>query len=197
MNIIKKILTTTTFFGSKDVPILEQLASLLFHKSIKKKGILLREGQINDTIYYVQKGLLRVYRIHDGKEINTWFVKEGEFINSVPSFYYEIPSEEYIEAVEDSEIMEIKKNTYNFLLKNNLKLAMFIIDQLYVNLCEYHSQCQSLRFLTAEKKFEFLKEKKPEVLERLSQKHIASFLGIETTYLSKIIATYKEEKIKI
>jgi hypothetical protein len=69
---------------------------------------------------------------------------------------------------------------------------MFIIDQLYINLCEYHDQCQSLRFLTAEKKYEFLKEKKPEILERLSQKHTASFLGIETTYLSKIIASYKE-----
>ena len=153
MNIIKKIMVTGKFFGSKDLPLLEQLASLLFTKKIKKKGIILREGQINDTIYYVQKGMLRVYRIHDGREINTWFVKEGEFINSVPSFYYEIPSEEYIEAVEDSEIMEIKKNTYNFMLKNNLKLAMFIIDQLYINLCEYHDQCQSLRFLTAEKKY--------------------------------------------
>jgi CRP-like cAMP-binding protein len=190
MNIIKKIMVTGKFFGSKDLPLLEQLASLLFTKKIKKKGIILREGQINDTIYYVQKGMLRVYRIHDGREINTWFVKEGEFINSVPSFYYEIPSEEYIEAVEDSEIMEIKKNTYNFMLKNNLKLAMFIIDQLYINLCEYHDQCQSLRFLTAEKKYEFLKAKKPEILERLSQKHTASFLGIETTYLSKIIASY-------
>jgi CRP-like cAMP-binding protein len=192
MNIIKKILTSGNFFANKDVNLLEQLATLLFIKKIKKKEIILKEGQVNDRIFYVQKGLLRVYRIHDGKEINTWFVKEGEFINSVPSFYFEIPSDEYIEAVEECEIYEIKKSVYNFMLQNNLKLAMFVIDQLYVNLCEYHDQCQSLRFLTAEKKYEFLKSKKPEVLERLSQKNTASFLGIETTYLSKIIANYKE-----
>ncbi len=192
MNIIKKILTSGNFFAAKDLPLLEQLATFLFVKKIKKKEILLKEGQINDKIYYVQKGLLRVYIIHEGKEINTWFVKEGEFINSVTSFYYETPSEEYIEAIEDCEVLEIKKTTYNMLLKNNLKLALFVIDQLYVNLCEYHDQCQSLRFLTAEKKYEFLLTKRTDILNRLSQKHTASFLGIETTYLSKIISSYKE-----
>ena len=88
MNIIKKVLSTGGFFGNKDVGLLEQLAALLFVKKIKKKSILLEEGKINNSIFYVQKGLLRVYRIHEGKEINTWFVKEGEFINSAPSFYY-------------------------------------------------------------------------------------------------------------
>ena len=192
MNIIKKVLTSGNFFANKDLPLLEQLATFLFVKKIKKKEILLREGSVNNKIYYVQKGLLRVYVIHEGKEINTWFVKEGEFINSVTSYYYEIPSDEYIEAIEDCEILEIKKSTYELMLRNNLKLALFAIDQMYVYLCEYHDQCQSLRFMNAEKKYEFLLEKKPDILNRLSQKHIASFLGIETTYLSKIISNYKE-----
>ncbi len=194
MNIIKKVLTSGNFFANKDLPLLEQLATFLFVKKIKKKEILLREGSVNNKIYYVQKGLLRVYVIHEGKEINTWFVKEGEFINSVTSYYYEIPSDEYIEAIEDCEILEIKKSTYELMLRNNLKLALFAIDQMYVYLCEYHDQCQSLRFMNAEKKYEFLLDKKPDILNRLSQKHIASFLGIETTYLSKIISNYKEEQ---
>lgn len=193
MNIIKKVLTTGNFFANKDLPLLEQLASLLFVKKLKKKEILLNEGKVNTKMYYVQKGLLRVYVIDEGKEINTWFVKEGEFINSIPSFYYEIPSDEYIEAIEDCEIVEIKKSTYEWMLKNNLKLALFAIDQLYIYLCEYHDQCKSLRFMNAEKKYEFLLKKKPDILNRLSQKHIASFLGIETTYLSKIIANHKED----
>jgi plasmid maintenance system antidote protein VapI len=46
--------------------------------------------------------------------------------------------------------------------------------------------------MTAEKKYEFLKMIRPEIIDRLSQKHIASFLGVETTYLSKIISNHKE-----
>ncbi len=67
------------------------------------------------------------------------------------------------------------------------------INELYIKLCEYQDQCQSLRFMNAEKKYDFLISKMPEIHSRLSQKHIASFLGIETTYLSKIIANYKNE----
>ena len=193
MNIIEKALQGNKFFTKKDLFLVEKLASFLFSKKYKKKELLLREGEINDRMFYVQKGLLRVYFIsEDGKEINTWFVKENEFISSVNSYYNETPSEEFIQALEDCEIISFKKSTYSMVLKHNHKLALFAIKQLYIKLCEYSDQCQYLRILSAEKKYEFLKNRNPEVLERVSQKHVASFLGIETTYLNKIIASHKE-----
>lgn len=175
-----------------DLPILQQIAAFLFSKKIKKKEFLLEAGKVSDCIFFVKKGLLRVYLKYEGKEVNTWFVKENEFISSVNSYYNETPSEEFIQALEDSEIISFKKSTYSMVLKHNHKLALFAIKQLYIKLCEYSDQCQYLRILSAEKKYEFLKKKNPEVLERVSQKHVASFLGIETTYLNKIIASHKE-----
>lgn len=175
-----------------DFSFIQKFAQFLLSKKYKKREILLKAGEVNDRIFYVKKGLLRVYTIHEEKEINTWFVKENEFISSVNSYYNEIPSEEYIQALEDCEIISFKKSTYTMVLKHNHKLALFAIKQLYIKLCEYSDQCQYLRILSAEKKYEFLKKKNPEVLERVSQKHIASFLGIETTYLNKIIASHKE-----
>lgn len=192
MNIVKKLLSANNIYTKSDLAVIEHLVSFVFMKKVKKKELLLREGEISDRMYYVQKGLLRNYLIYDGKEINTWFVREGEFVSSISSYYYDTPSEEYIEAIEDCEVFVIKKSTYNMLMKNNLKLALFVIDELFVNLCEFQYQCQALRYLTAEKKYEFLKQKKPEILDRLSQKHIASFIGVDTTYLSKIISNYNE-----
>ncbi len=174
-----------------DLPILQQIAAFLFSKKIKKKEFLLEAGKVSDCIFFVKKGLLRVYLKYEGKEVNTWFVKENDFISSVNSYYHGVPSEEYIQALEDCEILFIKKNTYDTLLKYNHKLALFAINELYIKLCEYSNQCQLLRFMNAEKKYGFLATKKPEILDRLSQKHIASFLGVETTYLSKIISNYK------
>ncbi len=175
-----------------DFSFIQKFAQFLFSKKYKKKEFLLKAGDVNDRIFYVKKGLLRVYMVHDEKEINTWFVKENEFISSVVSYYNETPSEEFIQALEDCEIISFKKSTYTMVLKHNHKLALFAIKQLYIKLCEYSDQCQYLRILSAEKKYAFLKNKNPEVLERVSQKHIASFLGIETTYLNKIIANHKE-----
>jgi CRP-like cAMP-binding protein len=178
-----------------ELPIIKQFASFLFLKKVKKKEFILKAGEINEKLFFVKKGLLRVYLDYEGKEINTWFVKEDEFILSVNSFHYNIPSHENIQALEDSEVYSINKYSYNLLIKHNHKLALFAIDELYSKLCEYQYQCQSLRFMNAEKKYEYLVKDKREIINRLSQKHIASFLGIETTYLSKIISNHKNEDI--
>ena len=107
------------------------------------------------------------------------------------SFYKSIPTQENIQALEDTEIITIDKNKYELLLKENHELCLFVIDELYHKLCDYQDQCISLRLMNAEKKYEFLKENRPEIMEKLSQKHIASFLGVETTYLSKIVSNHK------
>ncbi|WP_310595685.1 Crp/Fnr family transcriptional regulator [Flavobacterium sp.] len=195
MNIIEKALQGNRFFGKKDLFLVEKLASFLFTKKIKKRELLLKEGEINDRMFYVQKGLLRVYFINDdGKEINTWFVKEGEFVYACHSFHFQIPSEEYIEAMEDSEIMSIKKETWLMLLRNNHKLALFTVHELMANIAEFATQASVLRLMTGEKKYEYLKTHKSDILERISQKHLASYLGVDTTYLSKIINNYKNNE---
>jgi CRP-like cAMP-binding protein len=195
MNIIEKALQGNKFFSKKDLFLVEKLASFLFSKKVNKKELLLKEGEVNDRMFYVQKGLLRVYFINDdGKEINTWFVKEGEFVYACHSFHYQIPSEEYIEAMEDSVIMTIKKETWLLLLRNNHKLALFTVNELMANIAEFATQASVLRLMTGEKKYEYLKTHKSDILERISQKHLASYLGVETTYLSKIINNYKNNE---
>lgn len=76
-------------------------------------------------------------------------------------------------------------------LKSNHKFALFAIDELFSNLCEYSDQCDMLRYMTSEKRYLFLKERKPEILERLSQKHLASYIGVDSTYLSKIVNQFR------
>ena len=187
MDIIEKSLQSEKFFQKKDLPILEKIAALLFSKKFKKKEIILREGQVCKEIFYVKKGLLRVYLINDGKEVNTWFVKEGDFITSISSFHYQLPSDHYIDAIEDSEIISIKKSTLEFIVRNNHKAALFAMNELFNKLCEYQEQASALRFMNAENRYSYLYNKNKEVLSRLSQKHISSFIGVDVAYLSKVI----------
>jgi CRP-like cAMP-binding protein len=193
MNIIEKSLESGVFFQAKDRTIVEKLVGLMFTKKVNKKDYLLKEGEICKEIFYVQKGLLRVYIINDGKEVNTWFVKEGDFITSISSFHKQKPSEHYIDALEDCEIISIKKNTLDFIMKNNHKAALFTNNELFNKLCDYQEQASALRFMSAENRYTYLVEKQAEVFNRLSQKHLASFLGVDTTYLSKIISKHKKE----
>lgn len=191
MNIINRVIGLEKFFKKKDIPLLEQLATLPFTKKIKKGDHILHAGDVNRHIFYVQSGLFRVYLLNDDKEVNIWFVKEGEFITSVKSFHKEEPTFEYIQALEDSVVLSIRKDVAFTVLKNNHKFALFAVDELFNNLCEYSDQCDMLRYMTSEKRYLFLKERKPEILERLSQKHLASYIGVESTYLSKIVNQFK------
>ena len=178
---------------SKDeLPLIKKIASLLCVRKVKKKEHILKSGEVNDSVIFVKKGLLRVYLLNKGKEVNTWFVRDNDFFISMNSYFQNIPTHENIQAIEDTEIITISKNKYETLLKTNHSLALFAINELNIKLCEYQDQCLALRFMNAEKKYAFLKENKPEFIANISQKHIASFLGIETTYLSKIIASHKE-----
>lgn len=188
MNIIEKVLRSNLFYTKKDMPLMENLAAFFFSIKVKKKEILLKEGQINDKLIYIHKGLLRVYFIQeDGKEVNTWFAKEGEFVYASHSFHHQIPSEEYIETIEDSVIMTIRKETWLMLLRNNRNLAMFAIHELMSGICDFATQANLLRQMSSEKKYEYLKKHKKDIINRVSQKHLASYLGVDTTYLCKII----------
>jgi CRP-like cAMP-binding protein len=178
---------------SKDeLPLIKEIASFLCVQKIKKKEYVLRAGEINNSVIYVKKGLLRVFLLNEGKEVNTWFVKDDDFFISMNSYFQNIPSHENIQAIEDTEIITISKTKYEMLIKKNHKLALFAIKELNIKLCEYQDQCLALRFMNAEKKYSFLKKNKPEFILDISQKHLASYLGIETTYLSRIISNYKE-----
>ena len=187
MNIIDKCLESGLYFQQKDLHIINKLVSLLFTKKFKKKETLLKQGEICKEIFYVQKGLLRVYVLNDGREVNTWFVQEGDFITSVSSYHKQKPSEHCIEALEDCEIISIKKSTLDFIMKNNHKAALFASNELFNKLCDYQEQASALRFMNAESRYDYLFEKQKAVFNRINQKHLASFLGIDTTYLSKII----------
>ena len=104
------------------------------------------------------------------------------------------PLDKYIEAMEDSTIMSIKKDTWLMLLRNNHKLALFTVNELMTNIAEFSAQSEMLRMMNAEEKYAFLKTHKSDILDRISQKHLASYLGTDTTYLSKIISNYKNNE---
>jgi hypothetical protein len=62
------------------------------------------------------------------------------------------------------------------------------------NIAEFATQASVLRLMTGEKKYEYLKTHKSDIIDRISQKHLASYLGVDTTYLSKIINNYKNNE---
>jgi CRP-like cAMP-binding protein len=82
------------------IPLSEEIkTALAFYLKIEqfeKKTHLLKEGQICNNIYFIEQGLVRSYYTKDGNEICSWFMKEGDVIISVDSFYNRKPSLQFV-----------------------------------------------------------------------------------------------------
>ncbi|MFN8347689.1 MAG: cyclic nucleotide-binding domain-containing protein [Spirosomataceae bacterium] len=92
----KLICLTKQLWPSMSHEFEELLQNSLVKEAVPKKQLVLKEGQTAHRMYFVEEGCLRGYYLKDGEEINSWFMKEGDFVISIVSFYTQTPSEEMI-----------------------------------------------------------------------------------------------------
>ena len=156
----------------------EQFTPDFFLKNIQAKQKLVQEGDIEDNIYFIAKGILRKY-FHRGKEqIVTGFYKENDICLSVISYFSLKPSTITIETIEPTICVGIKKSDLEKLM-NQLPLAekIFrgILSSLYVK--KDAEQINNLRYSKKER-FLLLCEKQPDLLQSVPQKQLASYLEI-------------------
>ena len=164
-----------------------------FAQKLKKGDLLYDRGKIEDRVCYVEKGLLKKYTIdQNGKEHINWFSMEGDFILLPKSFLRGEINEEVVEALEDCVIFSMRKNVLFKIMEYNNKMCMTMVNELFNYLCVLQNICIFLRSLDASEKYTFLKSFNAKLVKRLNQKQLANFLGIDTTYLSKILKSLNE-----
>jgi CRP/FNR family transcriptional regulator, anaerobic regulatory protein len=169
------------------------LASILQHEVLKKKEIILKPGDISDKMIFIQKGLMRAYKIKNGLEMGKWFKSEGEFIVSISSFYGQKPSTEYIQVLEPTEILFITRRQ---LYATYYKFRDFALNALLLTidvLVEWDERLDCFMGTTAEERYNWLLKNRPDLLGRVLDKYIAAFLGIAPETFSKIRSSQFKE----
>ncbi len=141
---------------------------------VKKGEIIQGKGDLNSNLYLVQSGLLRSYAIDkNGKENIFMFAPEGWIIADTQSA--EVPSTLFIDAIEDSTVSVIPKN-----LKEEEKNVGKILNRLAV----LQNRVIMLLSTSAIERYEHFIETYPDILQRVPQKMIASYLGVNPETLS-------------
>lgn len=162
-------------------------ASLLKEKSISKKEFLLRANTICHFETFVVKGCLRNFYIdNEGNEHTTLFATEGWWTGDLYSFITQSPSRYYIEALENTTVLQISKVDMERLYTEVPKferLFRILLQNAYV--AQEERIVQNLSN-TAEQRYEAFKLKYPVLEQRIAQKHIASYLGITPEFLSML-----------
>lgn len=153
-----------------------------------KKTILLKEGQVANHACFVIKGLARAFYISGDKETTRLFMDEGYIITSWLSFYTRKPSHEYIEILEDCTVACLH---YDDVIRLYNEFPEFnIIGRKFTEYFFFLAEQRSLmlRKHSAEEKYLFFTEKYPDLFQRISQKQIATYLGMNEETLSRVRA---------
>ncbi len=159
-----------------------EISTAFRKESFKKKGVLMRAGESNTRHYYIEKGLLRLYVIDpSGKEFNVLFAKEKQWLGDLAT---PAPTPYYIDALESTSVFSIEEAGFQKIIGYYMDLASNIRKS-YVFL---QKRFVSILSKTAEENYEELIQQNPELIQRLPQYHISSYLGVTPVFLSKIMS---------
>jgi CRP-like cAMP-binding protein len=163
----------------------DSIAGRFKRKAVKKNEYLLREGQVCKDIVFVQKGCLRLYNISNDIETSVWFSFEHTSAIEIASFISGEPTNYFIQAIEDSEILFLPKAELNKLYQTHPKMQEMMKNFLEDVVLNLINRFTSLQRDTAEKRYIDLLSK-PAYLQKIPQKYLASFIGVTPTSLSRI-----------
>ncbi|MET4142997.1 Crp/Fnr family transcriptional regulator [Pedobacter sp. UYP1] len=159
----------------------------LKQKKVSKKEFILRGEQICKYINFVHSGVLRAYYLDkEGKQSTIMFAVTDWWITDMFCFINNQPAMLTIEAVEDSIIFQLSKDDLDSLYIKTPKFERFfriIFQNAYIR--EQLRTIQNLS-LTAEERYHIFLNKYPQVVKQVTQKQIASYLGITPEFLSTI-----------
>lgn len=170
----------------KDKEIWEKFKNHFIEKTVPTKTILLLEGEISNQMHFIKKGCLRMWFNKDGKDITFQFFFEGQAVASIDSFLSNQPSMFTLESIEPSTIISISKDNFEQLQQSIPKFILGFQEILYKRLRNYSQLFLSRIKDTPRERYEDLIKNHPEIIKRVPQHYIASYLGITPISLSRI-----------
>ncbi|MDB5277940.1 MAG: Crp/Fnr family transcriptional regulator [Ferruginibacter sp.] len=155
-------------------------------KELAKKEFLLKIGHVSSNICFISKGILRCFYSFGDKDVSSWFMKEGDVIVSVESFFTQSVSYEAIQALEDTTIHYITYSELQYVFHNfpEFNFTARVLLERYYTLSE--QRLHSLRLRNATDRYIYLRRHHAELEQRVPSKYIASYLGITEVRLSGI-----------
>lgn len=163
------------------------IITLLFEEKIYKKGdFFLAEGQICKHVGFVVNGLLRYYINHDGEEKTYGFSRENNYVCNYESFIPKTPSSKIIQTLEDCKILVISYDNLQIFfarVAGGERFGRIVIEQVFMQILQ---DVSSFYTDTPELRYERFIRNHADLQQRISQYHIASFVGVKPQSLSRI-----------
>lgn len=156
------------------------------HWSVPKEYFLVREKEVADYIFFIKKGIARIYYYKNDKEITEWIAMDEQFFLSITSFFNRVPSHLIIQTLEASEVYGIHYNDFMRLADKYHEVERLLRKLVTGSLILSQIRMDSIQFETAQQRYERLLQTSPHIIQRVPLSYIASFLGVTLETLSRI-----------
>ena len=156
-------------------------------RQYKAKTILLNAGEVCKTSYFVNSGVLRSFNINDNiVEHVLSFACTGWWISDMYSLLSQKPGNLFIQVLEDAEVVLLSKENQEILFHEIPKLERFFRILTENSLVANQERLMDNLSLTAEERFEKFCKKHNDLIQKVPQKQIASYLGVTPEFFSKM-----------
>jgi CRP-like cAMP-binding protein len=164
----------------------QYLLKNIYRCHLPKGKYLIRNGEVCDSIYFINKGLLRGFIKEKEKEITTWFALENELVAAISTFAQGHPTRENIQAIEDCELLAMKITDLDKLYQKypSFNIVGRKVMELYYYLAE--NRAYITRLHDAEEKYELYLRYFSHFANRVQLTYVASFLGMSIETLSRV-----------
>lgn len=170
---------------------LQKLLDIISIEEHPKGHILFEENKNDRNIYFINKGIVRVFYLHDITEVTLLFGIEGDFLISLKSYVENQPGYETIELLENCTLFKLEYEDLQKLYNEDIFIANWGRKIAEKELIKVEERLMSHQFRTASQRYTELIEKYPYLLKRVQLGQIASYLGVSQVTLSRIRAEIK------
>ena len=154
--------------------------------NVGKDHFLVREQEVCDYIFFIRKGIARIYYYKDKREITEWIAMDEQFFLSIISFFGRTPSKLIIHTLEPAEVMGIHYNDLTRLAAQYHEVETLFRKMMTGSLILSQFRMDSIQFESAHQRYEKLLQNSPRIIQRVPLSYIASFLGVTLETLSRI-----------
>lgn len=148
--------------------------------------VLLKEGEIARASYYVLKGCVRAFYLVDGEERTSDFFTENQSAAALESYSHQIPSTHFLDCVEDCTLSVLTYENEQALTRDFPGFGSICRNSMQANFGRHQEWLSTFIIKTPEERYLHLLETRPDLVHRIPQYHLASYLGVKPESLSRI-----------
>ncbi len=167
---------------------LDALESILVPQKYAKGQMIINEGQVCDSIYYIERGLIRQFYFKNGKQITEHLGEEHTIFMCIESLFREEPTKLQVEAIEPTIVYAIPKQKLEQVALHNVNIQILYRKILEESLIISQVHADLVRFETAQARYKRMCKLNPQVILRAPLVYIASYLQMTPETLSRVRA---------